>query len=117
MHFKLDENIPVSLIKTIQEEGFDASSVFSQGLSGKTDRELMAHCRRKKLILITLDNDFSHTLIYPPKECAGIIVLRPKSQGIHSVIVLFRKCLSRFPLKEAENKTLIVDEKYVKVRE
>jgi len=117
MHFKLDENIPTALCSTLAGKGFTASTVYSQGLSGVKDRELARHCRQKEYVLVTLDADFSNVTLYPPKDYQGFIILRPKSQGIRAVSQFFEKFLTRFDIRTARHKTIIVEEQYIRIRE
>lgn len=117
MHIKLDENTPIQLLKILKDYNIQASDVYTQGLSGTNDRQLARHCREHNYILITLDMDFSEPLSYPPQEHAGIIILRPARQGIQSVTACFRNFLQRYTLDNAKNKTIIVEENYIRVRE
>ena len=41
MHFKLDENIPLKLGDIIKTKGHTFSSVYSEGISGIADQELV----------------------------------------------------------------------------
>jgi len=116
MHFKLDENIPALITDILEEAGFEASTVYAQGLSGIKDAHLAKHCKSKKYALITLDNDFCHTAIYPPKEHIGIIVLRPKSQGRIAITKFFEKFMTRFDIKNVQHKTIIVEEQHIRIR-
>lgn len=116
MHIKLDENIPVALARFLEKKGFSVSDVFSQGLSGADDHALALHCRQRALVLVTLDVDFANTALYPPRQHAGIVVLRPRGQGAAAVTSLFQRFLGRFELANLRQRTLIVEERLIRVR-
>jgi len=46
----------------------------------------MIKCREEGRVLVTLDNDFSDIITYPPDTTEGIIVFRSKEQGKGAVI-------------------------------
>ena len=77
MRFKLDENLDISLVNLVKKNGHDAETVLSEGLSGRSDRDIYGACQRENRILVTLDMDFSNPFQFPPKGTSGIIVLRP----------------------------------------
>ena len=117
MHFKLDENIPLGLAKFLRLRDFKVSSIYSQKLSGVKDKRLALHCKKENLILITLDTDFQNTIVFPPKEFGGIIVLRPKSQGLKTVTKFFKRFLEQFDISTVKNRTVIVEPKHTRIRE
>ncbi|KAF1085036.1 hypothetical protein SPSYN_01172 [Sporotomaculum syntrophicum] len=81
MKIKFDENLPIDVADVLAAAGHDAESVYSEGLEGIQDRELITICKKEQRILITLDYDFSNILIYPPEKYEGIIVLRVEQQN------------------------------------
>ena len=59
MKFKIDENLPIEVVKLLEDNGHDAGSVFEQNLSGTSDTRIAEVCQKEKRALITLDSDFS----------------------------------------------------------
>jgi len=113
----LDENIPLLLASLLEQKGIIVSSVYSQKLSGMKDKELITHCKEQKYILITLDNDFSNTVLYPSKNYEGIIVIRTKDQSVMQIMKLIEKFLLHYKLEDTKNKTIIIEYNQIKVRE
>lgn len=74
MKIKIDENLPIDAADVFKTAGHDTESVYSEGLEGASDRQLIIICKREQRVLITLDYDFSNILIYPPEKYEGIIV-------------------------------------------
>lgn len=117
MHLKIDENLPSIIAAILQDAGFESSTVYEQKLSGVKDMILAKHCSKNGYALITLDNDFSHTVQYPPKQHGGIIILRPKTHGRIAIVKFFEKFLVRFDVTKAKQKTIIVEEHHIRIRE
>jgi len=55
---KLDENIPVSVVEALTLLGHDVHTVIGQGLTGRTDREILKQCLLEGRLLITQYLDF-----------------------------------------------------------
>ena len=57
MKFLLDENIPVSIKKTLLANGYNVEHA-NQNLKGKKDREVFEYAVKNKQCIITYDIDF-----------------------------------------------------------
>ena len=82
MQFKLDENLPASLVTVFSDAGHDAVSTVAQNLQGAPDETIASVCRDEQRTLVTLDVGFGDIRAYPPQEYSGIIVLRLKHQDV-----------------------------------
>jgi hypothetical protein len=102
MKFKIDENLPIELAGLLQNEGYDASTIYSESLKGAKDPTVIAVCQQEQRVLITLDLDFADIHRYPPHDYAGIIVLRVYRQDKPYLMSFFQKLIpeiSQHPLK------------------
>lgn len=68
MKFKIDANLPVEVADILQSAGYGASTVLEQNLGGSADEDISIICKRKNLVLITLDTDFADIRAYPQRE-------------------------------------------------
>lgn len=79
--FLADENIPLSVIKRLREEGFKIISV-TEEFKKSSDKKILDLASRNKWIIITFDKDFGE-MVYNQNygKPFGIILLRvtPKS--------------------------------------
>ena len=116
MRFKVDENLPVEAVKLLRQHTHDALTVTEQRLNGQPDTRIADICRAEGRALVTLDLDFADIRNYPPDDSAGIIVLRPATQGIASVLRLLRRMLLLLEGQSLTGVLWIVDERSVRIR-
>ncbi len=76
MKLRLDENLGGTVASVFRRAGHDAETVRGQGLSGATDREVIATCQAEHRCLVTLDLDFANPLRFDPASYSGIAVIR-----------------------------------------
>lgn len=76
MNLKLDENLGAMGVVFLKSVGFDVATVADQDLLSTPDADLVRKCAAEGRCLVTLDKDFSDPLRYPPRQYAGIIVVR-----------------------------------------
>jgi predicted nuclease of predicted toxin-antitoxin system len=74
--FKLDANVGARGAELLRRKGCDVATAAQEKLERASDLEVIAASAREGRALITLDKDFSNPLRYPPKDYAGVIVLR-----------------------------------------
>jgi predicted nuclease of predicted toxin-antitoxin system len=81
--FKLDENFGTRGVTKLSSFGHDVATVLSQGLCSAPDAQLIEICRSEQRCLVTMDLDFANPIQYPPRQYAGIAVLRlPARSGL-----------------------------------
>ena len=116
MKFKVDENLPIEVVRLLEDNGHDALTVLGQNLGGEPDSRIAQVCKKEKRALITLDTDFSDIRTYPPEEFFGLIVLRLKTQDKTHVLSVVSRLLNIL-LKEPLGRRLwIVEEGRVRIR-
>ena len=117
MKFKIDENLPVEVAELLRQVGYDAMTVLDQHLGGETDDNIGTICQQEGRIIMTLDLDFADIRTYPPKEFAGLIVLRLTRQDKWHVLEIVERLLSVLEKESPEKRLWIVDEQRVRIRE
>ena len=81
MKIKLDENIPVSLVRVLAGLGHDVETVSAEGLVGRKDQEIWSRCQAEGRLLITQDLDFSDARQFQPGTHAGLVLVRLQQPG------------------------------------
>ena len=117
MKFKVDENLPREAAELLCSAGHDAITVADQGLSGEQDSQIIQICRSEDRALITLDLDFADVRSYPPKDSAGLVVLRLRQQDKPHVLKTLARVLPLFAGEVVENRLWIVEETRVRIRD
>ncbi len=116
MRFKVDENLPVEIARSLLDRGHDAKTVGDQRLEGVDDLALVSLCKEEGRVLVTLDTDFSNIGAYPPAEYSGIIVLRVGTQGKKHVVKIFTHVLSAIGVEPLDQRLWIVEENIIRIR-
>ncbi|HBQ95812.1 MAG: DUF5615 family PIN-like protein [Firmicutes bacterium] len=117
MRFKLDENMPVSLVRTLNQAGYDVETVYSESIAGIADDTLLDVCQSEQRILMTLDLDFANVVDYPPGTYAGIVVFRLKETGATATAVGVRRWLLAVRNARMQPGSLwIVDDYRIRIR-
>jgi len=116
MKFKIDENMPIEITESLRNVGYDSATLPEQKLTGTSDANLAAICRKEKRILLTLDNDFADIRTYPPDKFPGIIVMRLNRQDKLHVLEVFSHAMRLFPKEPIERHLWIVEEDKIRIR-
>ena len=114
--FKVDENLPVEVAAELRQAGHDTVTAHDQKLTGGSDPDLAAVCRREGRALVTLDLDFADVLTYPPDPSPGIVVFRGRRQDRPYVLTLLRRILPLFDTEPLKDHLWIVEETRVRIR-
>ncbi len=117
MRFKIDENLPGEIGDLFREAGHDALSVVDQRMAGVDDPSLGAVCRTEQRAIVTLDLDFSDIRRYSPADFTGIIVLRPVTQTIPSLLRMTQRVIALLGQERLDRCLWIVDDSRVRIRE
>lgn len=89
MRVKLDEHLPRSLVARLQEYGVDADAVVDEGLTGRSDMDVLQAATAEGRMVFTLDRGFGDIRAYPPGSHPGIVVLRSDDQSAAAVVAGF----------------------------
>jgi len=116
MKFKIDENLPEELSELLRQHGYDAHSIIAQNLSGRPDAHVALVCQQENRCLITLDLDFADIRTYPPQDYPGLMVLRPHTESIKSVLVLMSQVLPLLSTQKLVQHLWIVEPHGLRIR-
>jgi len=116
MQFKLDENMPTSAAPLLRQSGHDVHTVFDEALNGEVDERIAETCQQEQRILITLDTDFSDIRAYPPRDYAGIVLLRPRRQSEPQILRLLEFMLSVLQTESIHGCLWIIEPAGIRIR-
>jgi predicted nuclease of predicted toxin-antitoxin system len=115
MKFKLDENLPVEVVRLLEDNGHNAVTVLWQNLGGEPDSPIAEVCQKEKRALLTLDTDFFDIRTYSPDEFFGLIVLRLKRQDKLHVLSVVSRLINILLKEPIERRLWIVEEGRVRI--
>ena len=104
LRFQLDENIPKLLKKWMVSRGHSAEYAEKGTKNGK----LASLAIDKGFILLSRDRDFLNSVLFPPAQFSGIIVLIPHPPRAERLIKAMDLLLSK--VTEFKGKLFIADE-------
>jgi len=116
LRFKVDENLPVEVVALLAAAGHQADTVIDERLGGASDADLAALCVREGRVLMTLDLDFGDIRAYPPKNFAGLIVLRLDSQDRGHVLDVCSRLIEPLGKEPVAGLLWIVESSRIRVR-
>jgi predicted nuclease of predicted toxin-antitoxin system len=116
MRFKLDENMPESLVIDLSAVGHDAATCRQEGIGGGGDPAIASHALTEGRILVTFDLDFSDIRRYPPGSHPGMVIFRLHSQDIPSCRLAFSRLLAGVPEPDFQGNLIIVEDTRVRIR-
>ena len=116
MKFKVDENLPLEIADLLKSANHDAVTVTDQGMTSADDDTVIDICLKEERVLVTLDLDFADILVYPPKQYAGIMVIRVGVQEKYHIIDTFRQAIPLIGQEAIKQRLWIIEERYVRIR-
>lgn len=116
MKLKLDESLTHRLQQPLRELGHDVSTAADEKLLGKTDSEIAEAARRESRMLLALDLGFADVRAYPPGSHPGIVVFRPPSPSLRSIIRLVKDFVSQGSLAALEGCVVVAEPQRTRVR-
>lgn len=117
MQFKIDEDLPASVAAALQNAGYeDVATVRQQGMGGWKDPALWQAVQEEGRFLITADKGFADLRAHPPGSHAGVLLLRPDTDGIGPVLGLLEKVLASTDLQSLQGSLAVATPQGLRIR-
>lgn len=116
MLFKIDENLPTSLVGLLTERGHDAHHVEDEGLRSQMDPVVAAAAKEEGRILLTLDVEFADIRKHPPGSHPGIVLFRSSISGAPAISQLVLDLLESVPESDLTGMVTIVEQGRIRIR-
>lgn len=114
--FKIDEDLPSQVAKTLVDRGHDARTVVEQGWQGFSDAAIMQGLQGEARWLVTGDKGFADLRVYPPGTHAGVMLLRPQEESRRAYLRLMESALAELDLDSIPGATVVVTHHGVRIR-
>ncbi len=114
----LDQNVPpaISGYLRLQRPDWTVRHVRDVGPSGATDQVIFEWAQRNAAIVITFDEDFADTRMYPVGSHAGVIRLRVWPTTVESSEAALGRLLATTPDDVLPGSLIIIDNLRIRIR-
>ncbi len=116
LHIKVDEDLPPLLAQRLREQGYVATTVVEEGMGGWKDNALWQAIQAEGKFLITADKGFANVQTHPPGTHAGLLLLRPDSDGIFPLLFLLDEVLASQRLEMLQGTIAVATPRGVRIR-
>ena len=113
--FLLDENLPKSLWRAMQEAGYFVTRVKEEGLRGRPDSAVFRQVRFRATI-ITRDKDYLRTDLFPTPHSGIIVISLPNSTPVADLVFKVLDTLKQLTGQELANKVYIIEADRVRLQ-
>lgn len=111
----LDQGLPRSAVRHLQEHGIHVSHVADIGLSRAPDTEIIEHARTHGQVIITLDADFHRHLAVRGAESPSVIRIRREGLRGPDVASLVIQVLSQVAEQLEQGAMVTVTERAIRL--
>ena len=92
------------------------TTALEEELGGARDPRLATICKEEERALVTLDRGLGDVRSYPPGNYHGIIVLRPRDQGIDTILAFVARLVGLLEEQSVSGALWIITENRVRIR-
>jgi predicted nuclease of predicted toxin-antitoxin system len=71
-----NENLYDPMVEVLRTSGHEVSDTAHSELAGALDDVVYDKAVKEKLVIVTMDKDFTRMLRFPPQRCGGIVVVQ-----------------------------------------
>ena len=112
-----DECIPVDIINTLREYGFDVITAFDEKLNGKTDEEIFKFVLKSKRVFITLDRGFGDIFRFDISKSFGVIIVLIKYMDKNQMKKVITSFLCQCKENDLNGRLIIIAKKRIRIIE
>ncbi|MHA1367468.1 MAG: DUF5615 family PIN-like protein [Candidatus Heimdallarchaeota archaeon] len=113
IRYLADENIPSTIIKELNEEGFEIENIPVKK-RGIPDIELLNYAFSNNFILLTFDKDFGQLIFRDGVKAIGIVLLRFSPTSPTRIKMIIKKILEDKEFKP-QGKFVVVHETHMRI--
>src|SRR5262245_57216944 len=115
MKFKLDENMPVDLVRVLSGLGHDVDTVPEEALTGRPDSDVWACTQEAERLLITQDLDFGDRRRFAPGTHNGILLVRLAYPCRQTLLDRVGMLFLNEPIEEWHGSLVVVTDRKIRV--
>lgn len=112
----LDQGLPRTAAKILQNKGWNVLHTGDIGLSRATDRQILEYARNEKRVVITLDSDFHSILAVENAESPSVIRVRREGLKGPELAEIIEKIWSEIQDPLAKGAMVTITENAIRIR-
>ena len=116
MRMFANENLFEPIIDFLRSRGHDVLSIRDSGLSGISDDEVYQRACREKLVIVTMDKDFSRMFRFPPQKCGGIVVVKIYKRTVDETLSIFKRFYESLQEKDILENLVVITPEGVRIK-
>ncbi len=116
MLIKVDEDLPRQAAVYLAEKAYAAHTVRQQNMGGWKDPDLWKAVQSENRFFITADKGFGDIRRYIPGEHAGILLLRPDTDGIRPLLDPLAMVLDKVTIEQLAGTVAVASPRGLRVR-
>lgn len=116
MSILLDQCVPRKFARLLKEWGYEATLLQSHTKSDAPDESVIQKAQELDAVLLTVDLDFANILDYPPKDYAGIVVLRYQPEDEAEITATLKQALKDLHRESLRGVLVIVSTQRYRIR-
>lgn len=116
MRIKVDEDLPRAIASLLVRRGHEVETVQEENLGGAKDPQLWQVTQRERRLLITADKGFADIRRHPPGSHEGVVLLRPREDGIQPLVELMEALLATYRIEDAAGCVTVVTPRGIRIR-
>jgi len=114
--FLADENLFEPIIDYLRSHGNTVVSMKNSELSGITDEEVYKKACKEKMVIITMDKDFTRIFRFPPAKCGGIIVVKIYKRTVDETLKIFKKFYQKIKEEDIKGNLVIITPEGIRIK-
>jgi predicted nuclease of predicted toxin-antitoxin system len=114
--FFANENLFEPIIDYLKSVGNTVLSMRESGLSGITDEEVYDKACKEKMVIITMDKDFTRIFRFPPAKCGGIVVIKIYKRTVDETLRIFKRYYQKIKKEDIRGNLVIITPEGVRIK-
>lgn len=112
-----NENLFEPIIEYLKCNGHDVLSIRDAGLSGISDDAIYQMACKQRMVIVTMDKDFTRMFRFPPQKCGGIIVVKVYKRTVENTLEIFKRYFYTLNEEDIKGKPVILNPEGIRIRQ
>jgi len=116
MNIIANENVFDPMVQALRELGHDVLDTKHTVFAGSADDLVYGKAVADKLVVVTMDKDFTRMLRFPPDKCGGIVVVELYRMTVAEATERLRRAFAGLSPDKVAGRLTIIDRRGVRHR-